>query len=113
MPSKNGYRAKWDAAHPWVRYVEWARRRCRDTKGKWFKYYGAKGITCDLTAKDLEFIWKRDNASALICPSLDRIKSELNYTKDNVRFIEFNLNARLAWDKNAGGGSSWKGVESK
>lgn len=99
--SAAGYRRAWDQKHPWVRYVEYARRRCacRDPK-KWFPYYGAKGITVALTAKDLAVVWARDKAAKMKKPSLDRIDPDKSYTPDNVRFIEFKANSRLAWDKN-------------
>lgn len=83
---------------PWVRYICWARRRCRDVRSKWYPYYGAKGIICDLTAAQAEVIWYRDGGGELRRPSLDRINSDGNYTADNVRFIEFDINSRLALD---------------
>ena len=91
---------EWRKRNPWARYVEWARRRvkCTDEK-QWYPYYGAKKIECHLTAKQLEEIWKRDNAHLLKKPSLDRRNSCYSYTNWNVRFIEFDHNARLAWDK--------------
>jgi hypothetical protein len=58
-------RDRWREAHPWARLVEHARRRCNDRKSKWWPYYGAKGITVELTAKELEPIWRRDNAHLL------------------------------------------------
>lgn len=93
--------ANWRGRNPWARFVEWARRRVRCTDPhKWFPYYGAKGIEVKLTAKDLEKIWKRDKANKLKRPSLDRIDPAGHYEPKNVRFIEFDLNSRLAWDKN-------------
>lgn len=91
-------RARWRRLHPWARFVEYARRRCNDKMSKWYDFYGAKGITCSLTAKDLELIWKRDGAESMRKPSIDRIDPKKSYTVDNVRFIEFKLNARIAWD---------------
>lgn len=89
-------------AKPWVRFVEWARRRCAcDDPKKWYPYYGAKGITCSLTAAELEAVWIRDDAHMLKKPSLDRIDPERGYDAFNVRFIEFSLNSRLAWDQAA------------
>lgn len=94
-------KAKHRLTHPWTRFVEFARRRvkCTDEK-QWYPYYGAKGIECSLRAAELEEIWKRDKAHLLKRPSLDRINSMYNYANWNVRFIEFELNSRLAWDKN-------------
>lgn len=89
-------------AKPWVRFVEFARRRCACTDpDKWWPYYGAKGVTCDLTAAELEAVWIRDKAHLLKKPSLDRKDPDGNYTAFNVRFIEFNFNSRLAWDQAA------------
>lgn len=90
---------RWREAHPWARLVEHARRRCGDRKSKWWPYYGAKGITVEITAKQLEPIWRRDNAHLLKRPSLDRIDTNKSYTIDNVRIIEFNSNARMALDE--------------
>lgn len=97
---KESKQAQYKKRKPWVRFVEFARRRCNDL-GDNYKTYGAKGIKCHLTAADLELIWHRDNAVALKRPSLDRIDSNKDYEIGNVRFIEFNLNARMAWDPNA------------
>lgn len=85
---------------PWIKYICWAKRRCTDTRSKWFQFYGAKGITCSLTVSDGEFLWKRDNAAALKRASLDRIDSTKGYTRENCQFIEFNDNSRIAWDPN-------------
>lgn len=89
---------RYKRTHPWVRLVEWARRRCKDERSKWFPYYGAKGITCDLTAKQLEQVWIQCGADKLRRPSLDRIDSSGNYTVGNVRIIEWKDNARMALD---------------
>lgn len=82
---------------PWVRFVEWARRRCNDMdpKGPNYWHYAAKGIICKLKAADLELIWERDGAVLMKRPSLDRVDSDKHYTKDNVRFIEHALNSRM------------------
>lgn len=97
---KKTRQAAYKKRKPWVRFVEWARRRCNCTDPEqWFPNYGAKGIICDLTAPQLEIVWRRDRADLMKRPSLDRINPLGNYTFDNVRFIEFNFNSRLAWDK--------------
>jgi len=81
---------------PWVRFVEYARRRCRDVRHKDYHAYGGRGIRCELTAKELERVWSRDRAQELKRPSLDRIDSDGHYVLENCRFIEFAENARLA-----------------
>lgn len=99
---KNDRRAAWKRSHPWVRYVEWARRRCAcKDPNKWWPFYGAKDIRVTLTGKQLEEIWVRDKAADLKKPSLDRINPAYDYANWNVRFIEFNKNARMAWDSTA------------
>ena len=99
MKNSNVRQALWRKRNPWARYVEWARRRCSDTNPDgWWPNYGAKGIRVELTAAQLKPIWERDNAAAMRKPSLDRIDERKNYAPDNVRFIEFALNTRRAWD---------------
>jgi len=99
---KKSRQAAYKKRKPWVRFVEWARRRCKDKdpEGCNYFWYGAKGIECHLTAAQLEEIWHRDKAGELKRPSLDRINSMYDYVNWNVRFIEFSLNARMAWDRN-------------
>lgn len=92
-------RARWRQKHPWARLVEWARRRCKDTESKWYQFYGARGITCSITAKDVEAIWFRDGADGMKRPSLDRIESAKGYAVGNIRIVEFAANARMAWDE--------------
>lgn len=81
---------------PWVRFVEWARRRCNDMdpKGPNYWTYAAKGIVCKLKAVDLELAWERDGAVLMKRPSLDRIDPDKSYTKDNIRFVEWYFNIR-------------------
>jgi hypothetical protein len=97
---ETGRQSAWRKRNPWARFVELARRRCActDREGN-YPYYGAKGIKVHLNAKQLEEIWLRDNAATLKRPSLDRKNSAFDYANWNVRFIEFNHNSRLAWDK--------------
>ena len=89
--------AAYKARKPWVRLVEWARRRCNDTNqdGPNYWHYQAKGIICDLTAAQVEAAWKRDNAHLLKRPSLDRKDATKNYTFDNIRVIEYMTNIRM------------------
>ena len=98
---KTSRQALYKKRKPWVRFVEWARRRCNDLdpEGPNYWTYAAKGIICKLTAADLEAVWKANNAHLLKRPSLDRIEPDGHYTRDNVRFIEFNLNVRMPHNK--------------
>ena len=84
-----------------MRYICWAKRRCTDRHSKWYPFYGAKGITCTLTATQAEALWIRDGAANLQRPSLDRKDPALGYSLANCRFIEFRLNSRIAWDPKA------------
>lgn len=93
-------RTKWRLANPSYRYYENARRRCLDTKSERWRIYREKGIKCEITAAEVKEIWERDRAWELKRPSLDRFPNcEGNYTKGNVRFIEFNENSRIASDR--------------
>ena len=103
LKKKYDKRAAWRKRNPWARYVEWARRRCNDSdpESRNYPHYFAKGITCSLTANELKAVWERDGAANMKRPSLDRIDPERGYDLFNVRFIPFNLNVRMAWDKTA------------
>ena len=85
--------------HPWVRLVEWARRRCNDKSSKWWPYYGGRGITCAITAADVKLVWDRDGGGQMQRASLDRIESAKGYVPGNIRVIEWACNARMALDE--------------
>ena len=91
--------SRYKRTHPWVRLVEWARRRCNDKSSKWYKFYGARGIICTITAADVKKAWIECSAHLLKRPSLDRIEGNKGYVPGNIRVIEFNANARMAWDE--------------
>lgn len=81
--------------HPWYRHLEAAKRRCNNPKTNKYYLYGGKGIRCLMNTNEIREIWFRDEAFNLSFPSIDRIDSNKNYTKDNVRFIEHKENSRL------------------
>ena len=45
-----------------------------------------------LTLSDMKFMWERDKAYLLKCPSVDRIDDSRGYEVDNCRFIEAWIN---------------------
>ena len=77
------------------RILDNAKGRCRYPGTHKYEYYGGRGIQCRLSFEDIEFLWRRDSANQMQHPSLDRIERDGNYTKENCRFIEFDLNRRL------------------
>ena len=82
--------------HPWVVYLYSARQRCRDPKVDSYKYYGAKGVACFLSASDVKKMWFRDKAEGMKKASLDRIDPNGNYVLENCRFIEFSENVMMS-----------------
>lgn len=66
--------------------------RCNNPKRPAYKYYGAKGIKNEITIAELYYLWIRDHAHLMDCPSIDRIYSKQNYTLKNCRFIEMKEN---------------------
>ena len=93
-------KALW-AKNPWYRSWQEAKQRCTNPNNISYPFYGARGITFNLTKEDMAFIWKRDNAAAMQRPSIDRINADGHYTLDNCRFLEFRENARQgAYSKN-------------
>jgi hypothetical protein len=79
---------------PW--YPSWtnAKYRCTNKRSTGFKYYGAKGIKFNLSKADMQFLWVRDNAATMNKPSIDRKDPAGDYTLDNCRFLERNLNSK-------------------
>lgn len=87
--------------HPWVRVLQSAKSRCTRVNQPGYKYYGALGITCNLTVQEVKELWFRDNAQAMLRPSIDRIDPEQDYTMKNCRFIELLENiARAKYSRN-------------
>ena len=77
---------------PWFVSFDKAHQRCTNPKQQHYKYYGGRGIKFLMTLDDFEFLWKRDNASQMKRPSIDRIDSDGNYELSNCRFIELKDN---------------------
>jgi len=91
--------------NPWLSHLKNIKDRCDNLNSKNYKYYGKKGIKNFLTIKDVEFLYKRDNAKFMIKPSIDRIDNNGHYELNNCCFIEFDINAKksnkilLTYDK--------------
>lgn len=83
--------ARFNARNPWYRAWQSAKRRCNSPKDISYPFYGGKGIKCLLSKEDVQFLWERD-ATGLNRPSLDRLNSSKDYTRDNCRFIEHDFN---------------------
>lgn len=75
-------------AKPWITKLKGIRQRCTNPKNPTYKYYGAKGIMAIITASDLKYLWFRDKAYNMTCPSIDRINSKGSYAFENCHFIE-------------------------
>ncbi len=90
---------RYKKSKPYVRHLEWARRRCNDTnpEGPNFWHYYMKGITCSLTLAQVKIMWDRDGAAGMKKPSIDRVNSNWGYHFENCRFLEFVENSRMAW----------------
>lgn len=82
----------------WIKNNKWyitysnILKRCNSINNVSYKWYGGKGIKCLLTPRNVKFLWKRDKAQLMKQPSIDRIDSNKNYTLENCRFIEMNVN---------------------
>ena len=79
----------------WTQAYNNIRQRCTNPKASKYKNYGGKGIKCLTNSKELKELFERDNAHLLNQPSIDRIKSDGDYEKSNMRWIEFSENRRL------------------
>lgn len=84
--------------NPWYYHFYGARYRCESPKCVSYKYYGAKGITFQLTMEEVKALWIRDRAAELRAPSLDRLDSSQGYIWGNCRFIELSENSSRKHD---------------
>lgn len=77
---------------PWKKHYDHAKQRCTNPNHDRYSSYGAKGIKFDLTLQEVKELYIRDNAFEMKQPSIDRINTYGDYTFDNCRFIEFEVN---------------------
>jgi len=74
---------------PWTIYYYNIRARCYYKKHVGYRSYGAKGIQCCISKKELKQLWFRDEAYKMIHPSIHRKDHSKNYTFENCEFIEW------------------------
>lgn len=68
--------------------------RCTNKRDRHYQSYGGRGIKNFLTLDDLYFLWERDGATGMEQPSIDRKETSGDYTRENCRFIEMDVNRR-------------------
>lgn len=73
---------------PWRKHIYSARNRCNNPNKDNYKHYGKKGIKCELSNKDGEYLWHRDNADLMDYPTLDRKDGNKNYNRENCQFLD-------------------------
>lgn len=91
------YQTKWKRLNKLNILLHSIRNRCQNTENKSFKNYGARGIKCYLSPKELAFMWLRDGADLMKRPTIDRIDNNGHYTFENCRFIEHSENCQKRW----------------
>ncbi len=79
---------------PWIFHYKNAIARCNQPSYIGYKNYGGRGIRMLLTQKEIEILYKRDEAGSMKRPSLHRIDNNSNYCFDNCQFIELSKNIR-------------------
>ena len=90
------YRANYMAAHPEYQILIDIRQRCGNPNNPAYRWYGERGIKCQITRMEIRYLWNRDRAFLLQHPSIDRIDSTGNYEIGNCRFIELSENGTRA-----------------
>ena len=73
---------------PWKRVLIGIKQRCNNSRNKDYKYYGARGIQCLATEKQIKFLWFRDKAYNMNIPNIDRIDNDGHYKLNNCKFVE-------------------------
>ena len=94
--NKPEYRKDYRERKPWM--IVWNRinTRCNYDKNN---RYRIRGLKVQITIEEIKDVWFRDGAYLLERPSIDRIDSNKNYTKENCRFIELLDNLRRKENK--------------
>ena len=82
---------------PWVQTYNNIRQRCNNPLARRYTSYGARGIKCLVTPKDLAITFARDRAWTLVKYSIDRINPDGNYSPENIRWIEMDQNSKEKW----------------
>ena len=64
MKSQAALRAnrKYLLTHPWMRTLTAIRTRCYNKNQPNYKWYGARGIKCQITKDEIRYLWVRDRA---------------------------------------------------
>lgn len=83
---------EWHKNHPWVIAYNSAKNRCTNPKLHNYSRYGGRGIMFLMTRSQVKELWIRDNASEMICPTLDRINNDGHYEFLNCQFIPMREN---------------------
>jgi len=95
LKDKERYQEK-KRSMPWYKHWKALRQRCNDPKARNYKWYGGKGIQCEITINEIEKLWIRDEAFKMIEPHLSRKDHDGNYTFENCLFTDkkFNVGER-------------------
>jgi hypothetical protein len=89
LPRIRKYKRKWWQNVPkWKKLFQYLRRRVIQKE----RYKNVKVL---LTLSEFKKIWDRDKADVFKKPCVHRIDSTGNYSKDNIKIMEFNNHARL------------------
>ena len=79
--------------YPWKHTLKSIKDRCNNKNFKDYIRYGGRGIECNITSDELEFLWFRDKAYDMENPSIDRENNDGNYELSNCRYIEKSENS--------------------
>lgn len=68
-------------------------QRCNNKNNPSYKYYGGRGIKCNITEKEIRQLMDRDGYWNMDNPSIDRIDNDKHYEYGNCRYIEQSENS--------------------
>jgi hypothetical protein len=70
------------------------KQRCNNKNSFSYKYYGERGIKCNISKDEIKFLWNRDKAYLMKRPNIHRIDNNGDYCINNCMFIDASTHSK-------------------